>query len=100
MIYLTQLIYVLPGQEAVFHDFESLAIPIIAKYNGELVLRFRPEADTIIESAIETPYEVHLVSFNSEADFQAFLQDEERQQFLHLKEQSIRSSILIKGARL
>lgn len=100
MITLTQLIYIHPGQEDVFNKFESLAIPIISKYNGELVLRIRPNAETIIESSIETPYEVHLVSFKSETDFQAFLQDKERKQFLHLKEQSIKSSILIKGGAL
>jgi hypothetical protein len=31
MIYITQLIYVKPGQEAVFDEFEKVAIPIVAK---------------------------------------------------------------------
>jgi hypothetical protein len=34
MIYITQLIYIIPGQEAVFEQFEQVAIPLIAKYNG------------------------------------------------------------------
>lgn len=97
MIYLTQLIYVRPGEEAVFNEFESYAIPIISKYHGELVLRIRPEPDRFIAGTVEPPYEIHLVSFKSEADFQAFAQDEERKRFLHLKEQSIRSSLLIRG---
>lgn len=98
MIYLTQLIYIYPGQEAVFDEFEAVAIPIITHYNGQLEFRIRPGEDAIIEAEGEVPYEVHLVSFPTDADFQQFLQDEKRKQFLHLKEQAIRTSLLIKGA--
>jgi len=101
MIYITQLIYIKEGQEDIFNEFESHAIPIISNYNGELTLRIRPEADAFIEiGSIERPYEIHLVSFKTEADFSAFLKDEERNKFLHLKEQSIKVSILIKGEEL
>ena len=61
------------------------------------MLRVRPNANTLIESNIEAPYELHLISFKSESDFQAFLNDDERKQFLHLKEQSIKTSMLFKG---
>ena len=100
MIYITQLIYIQEGKEQIFHEFEDVAIPIISKYNGELQLRIRPHAANIIYSAKEPPYEVHLVSFNSQEDFDAFKHDEERKQFLHLKEQSIRSVTLIKGTKM
>lgn len=100
MIYFTQLIYVKGGQESVFHQFEDIAIPIISKYNGRLLLRVRPAESNFIESQIEKPYEIHIGGFDSEQDFQNFMKDEERKKFLHLKEQSIRSSILIKGTRL
>jgi hypothetical protein len=100
MIYITQLIYLKEGQEAVFNKFESFAIPIIPKYNGKLELRIRPIKDTIIESSIEQPYEVHLVSFKTEEDFERFKMDEERKQYLHLKQQSVRVAILIKGNEL
>lgn len=97
MIYITQLIYLKEGQAETFHQFEDLAIPLIPKYNGQLLLRIRPSLETIIESNIETPYEVHLVEFPAETDFSNFMQDEERKQFLHLKEQSIRASLLVKS---
>ena len=42
MIFITQLIYLKEGQETIFHQFEDIAIPIIAKYNGRLLLRVRP----------------------------------------------------------
>ncbi|HET6996817.1 MAG TPA: DUF1330 domain-containing protein [Chitinophagaceae bacterium] len=100
MIYLTQLVYVKEGQENVFHEFENIAIPIISKYNGRLLLRVRPPENSFIESGIGKPYEVHLVEFDSEQDFEAFKQDGDRKNFLHLKEQSVSSILLIKGTKL
>jgi len=100
MIYITQLIYIIKGQEKIFNQFEDIAIPIIAKYNGRLLLRVRPESDSFIEHQIDKPYEIHLVEFDSEQDFENFKQDEERKRFLHLKEQSIKAAILIQGNKL
>ncbi len=100
MIFITQLIYILEGQQNVFDEFESVAIPAISKYNGQLVLRVRPAVDAYIQKAIDAPYEIHLVSFESDNDFSNFMQDEERKKFLHLKEQSIKSVWLMKGVKL
>jgi uncharacterized protein (DUF1330 family) len=100
MVFITQLIYILDGQETVFNQFEAIAIPIISKYNGQLLLRVRPGQDAYIESNVEKPYEIHLVEFETDNDFCNFMQDEERKGFLHLKEQSIKSVLLIKGAKL
>src|SRR3978361_59573 len=100
MIYITQLIYIKEGQEHVFHQFEEVAIPLIAKYNGQLLLRVRPTDESYIEQQIDKPYEIHLVEFDSEQDFENFKLDEDRKKFLHLKEQSIKASILIQGIKL
>ena len=100
MIHLTQLIYVKKGKEEIFHEFEEIAIPTILKYNGRLTLRIRTNENSIIESNIEVPYEIHLVEFDSQEDFDNFKMDEERKKFLHLKEQSIESAILIQGVKL
>ena len=100
MIYLTQLIYLIAGQEDVFDQFEAIAIPIISKYNGRLLLRVRPADHSYIEHHFEKPYEIHLVEFDTEKDFENFKQDEERKKFLHLKDQSIKASILIQGTKL
>ncbi len=100
MIFITQLIYVIEGQEEVFHQFENIAIPTILKYNGQLLLRVRPDDVNYIENNIGKPYEIHLVEFASEEDFENFKQDEERKKFLHLKEQSIKEVLLIKGIKL
>jgi uncharacterized protein (DUF1330 family) len=100
MIYITQLIYIKEGQKAIFHQFEEIAIPIISKYNGKLLLRIRPGENAFIESSIDKPYEIHLVEFDNEQNIRAFMQDEERKKFLHLKEQSIKASVLIQGTKL
>jgi len=100
MIFITQLIYILDGQETIFHQFEAIAIPAISKYNGRLLLRVRPGEDAFIESNIENPYEIHLAEFETDNDFENFMQDEERKRFLHLKERSIKSVLLIKGVKL
>ncbi len=100
MIYITQLIYINAGQENIFDQFETIAIPIISKYNGRLLFRVRPDEDSFIEHHMDKPYEIHLVEFDTEQNFENFKQDEERKTFLHLKEQSIKSSILIQGTKL
>ena len=100
MIFFTQLIYIIEGQEQVFDQFENMAIPAILKYNGRLLLRVRPTENTFIENNIDKPYEIHLVEFETQQDFNNFIQDEERKKFLHLKDQSIKASILIQGNKL
>ncbi|GAA4305568.1 DUF1330 domain-containing protein [Compostibacter hankyongensis] len=100
MIYITQLIYLKEGQEKVFHQFEALAMPAISKYNGRLLLRIRPDENSFIEGCFERPYEIHIVEFDSEQDFENFKQDKERKNFLYLKEQSIKASVLIQGTKL
>ena len=99
MVFITNLIYINPGQEQVFDEFEKTAIPIMSKYSGKMLARIRPAGDAFIECSIERPYEVHLGEFNSEEDFNAFLADEERLKFLQMKEQAIRSTVLVTGKR-
>lgn len=100
MILITQLIYIREGQERIFDEFESIAIPTILKYNGRLLLRVRPSDNNFIESHIARPYEIHLVEFEAQKDFDSFLLDDERKSFLHLKDQSIKEAILIQGTKL
>jgi len=52
MIYITQLIYLRDGEEATFNEFEKVAMPLISKYNGQLLLRYRPTAGNIIEQGM------------------------------------------------
>ncbi len=100
MVFITNIIYLNEGQEQIFEEFEKIAIPIIGKYNGRMLARIRPDKNAFIEQSIESPYEVHLCEFDSDQDFQAFMKDEDRKQFLHMKEQAVRSTILVKGERI
>lgn len=100
MIYITQLIYLKEGAEDIFDQFENIAMPIIPRYNGNLLLRIRPNESSFIEANIERPYEIHFVEFPTEEDFKNFMQDEERKKFVELKNQSIKTAVLIKGTRI
>lgn len=100
MIYLTQLIFILDGQGSTFLEFEDVAIPLMEKYSGKIIYRIRPTKENFISPEGELPYEVHFLSFDSEEQFGLFMKDDSRQQFLHLKEASIRSTILTKGTKL
>jgi len=97
MIYITQLIYVKPGMEEVFHAFESEAIPLLKEYSGKIIQRIRPTQECFIEGEDLKPYEVHLVSFKSEDDLVAFSKDPRRAGFIHLKEESVSSILMYKG---
>jgi hypothetical protein len=97
MIYLTQLVYVRPGHEAEFERFEEIALARLPIYSGDLVLRLRTDEKCKIGGTAELPYEVHLVRFDSEEGLSRYSQDEERQRWLHLKQQSVRATLLIKG---
>jgi len=97
MLYFTQLIYVKEGMEDQFLQFESHVLPLLEKYNGTLIYRVRPSGDAVIETTIEQPYELHLVTFPTREDFVAYSKDPERLQHLYLKEVSIEKAVLIEG---
>ncbi len=100
MIYITQLIFVKEGQEAAFHEFEQHAIPLMEKYNGKVLYRLRPSGEDFIDLEEEPPYEIHFISFDAEGDLQAFLKDDSRLKFVHLKDKSVKSILLVKGEKM
>lgn len=100
MFYITQLIFLKEGMEQLFHQFEDHAIPLMEKYGAKMIFRLRPKDDAFVEGGTERPYEIHFISFESELDFKNFMKDEERKRYVHLKDQSVRSVILVKGARI
>lgn len=99
-LYLTQIIFVHEGKEDIFNAFEAIAIPKIAEYNGTLIYRVRPESAQFINDVAEKPYEIHFVSFDFEADFKRFMQDEERKSYLHMFKESVREVLLVGGQAL
>jgi hypothetical protein len=97
MVYLTQIVYVRPGEEGTFLQFEEIVLPLLAKYEGELLLRLRPTADSVVEAAIEVPYELHFLRFASEERLAQYGRDPERQRVLDLKDRSVRASLVVQG---
>lgn len=100
MLYITQLIYIEPGKEAIFQEFENYAIPLMEKYSGRLIQRLRPDNSIYIAGEEKKPYEIHIVSFESEENFQEFLKDDERLKFKHLKDESVESILMFKGEKI
>lgn len=100
MLYFTQFLYVRPGTEAVFHQFEESVLPLLARHGGRLLYRVRPAADAVIASEIGVPYEVHLVAFPSREAFTAYVGDPERFRYADLKNESVGRSLLIEGAAI
>ncbi|MFC5410260.1 DUF1330 domain-containing protein [Larkinella bovis] len=100
MLYYTQILFVKPGQETVFHSFEDQVLPLLARYNGELVYRVRPSESAVVTTTFGYPYEIHLVTFPAKADFEAYRDDPQRLQFIDLKNQSIDRVLLIEGVAL
>ncbi|MGA9638218.1 hypothetical protein [Flavobacterium sp.] len=100
MIYITMFIFVKEGQEAVFHEFEECALPLLDDYNGKLIYRVRPSQEAFISNEEKQPYEIHFISFASEKDFLNFGKDERRNAFMHLRTESIESVFMTKGLKL
>jgi uncharacterized protein (DUF1330 family) len=97
MVFITQLVYIHAGQEGVFDAFEAVAIPLIQKHGGELLLRLRPTPENVVAGSMDLPYEIHLVRFPDDAAFARFASDEDRRKFLHRKNDAMKSSLLVRG---
>lgn len=100
MIYITQVIFIKEGKEAIFQEFESHAIPLMEKYGGKMLYRIRPKKENFISSNNELPYEIHIITFNTEKELNAFIKDDNRLNYMHLKEASIKSILLVKGEKI
>ena len=100
MLYYTQVIFVLEGQEATFEEFEAHVLPLLQRHGGQLLYRVRPGRPDVIETAMDYPYEIHLVTFPARANFEAYRDDPERMRHMPLKEKSIRKAMLIEGKLL
>lgn len=100
MLYYTQLIFIKANQEQKFNLFEDKVLPLLKKYNGELVYRPQFNKKCVIKSSIGTPDELHIVTFATKEDFNSYINDKERMQYMHLKETSIEKALLIEGVLL
>jgi len=100
MLYYTQLIFVKAGCEQVFHSFEEKVLPLLAAHNGELIYRVRPDRNNFVTAVGDLPYEIHLVTFKSKADFESYGRDPARLAFMDLKNNSVERILLIEGTAI
>ncbi len=59
MIYLTMIIFLQAGKEALFNEFEEFAIPLMSDYSGRVIYRIRPTKESLIACHGPAPYEIH-----------------------------------------
>lgn len=97
MVYITQLIFIKEGKASTFLEFEKHALPLMAEYRGKLLYRLRPGPESFVDEEKELPYEIHFITFDRQEDLDAFMKDDRRLTYLHLKKASVKSTILIKG---
>jgi antibiotic biosynthesis monooxygenase (ABM) superfamily enzyme len=97
MLVITQLVFLEPGKEAEFLAFEDKVLPLLTRHGGELLLRIRPSAESIVATEVGVPYEVHVVTFADEDGLTAYTNDPERLRWIALKETSVRAVRLYKA---
>lgn len=97
MIYITQLIYVKKGKKKIFESFEKGVLPLLQRHGGQLLFRFAPSSRSLRSATIEKPDEIQLIRFESEEQFREYVEDRDRINLLALKQDSVRTQILIRG---
>ena len=100
MVYITQLVYLKEGKEKEFHEFEDHAIPLLEEYKGKILYRIRPTEDSFVSKEGESPYEVHFVCFQSQEWLEKFMNDKRRLDKMHLKNESVKTIMMVKGERM
>ena len=63
-------IWIHPGREAAFAEFEAGSVPLLARHGGRIERALR-----VARGAPDAPYEVHLVTFPDAAAFHAYSSD-------------------------
>ena len=95
---ITQIIYLNEGGQKDFQEYESLVLPLLEKYKGKLEFRIRPAAENFIypiES--ELPYELHIVSFETKADFLKFKDDPVRTNHHELFQRAVKRVVVLES---
>ncbi len=95
-ILMTVLIYVNEGELETLHEYERRAIPIMARHGGEIQRIIRPKS----AANIDTPDEIHWLTFPSEEAFTAYRNDPDSAQIAHLREQAVRKAIFMSGTEI
>lgn len=85
-------LYIHPGREAEFAQFETAAESIMHRHGGALERRIG------FASHPDQPHEVHIVTFPDEAAFQRYRADTDLQALAELRARAIRQTTLWIGS--
>ncbi|GEO02776.1 hypothetical protein AAE02nite_04400 [Adhaeribacter aerolatus] len=94
-VYYTLLVYIREGQESIYQDYENKVLPLLPKYKGKLELRLKNSI-----TSPNHPDEIHVVSFPTIADFEAYRNDPKRLSLARLFEASVAKAVLIQGIKV
>ncbi|MBI3245739.1 MAG: NIPSNAP family protein [Deltaproteobacteria bacterium] len=93
-IILVASLFIHPGHEAEFRQFETEAARIMRKYGGRIERVIRPHASVPLGSS---PHEIHIVSFPSMAQFEAYRKDGDLAKCTPLRQSAIARTEIIIG---
>lgn len=93
-IVLVASLFVHPGREVEFRQFETEAARIMRKYGGCIEQVIRPYAS---EPPGSSPHEIHVVSFPSLERFEAYRKDEDLAKCAPLRQSAIARTEIILG---
>ena len=89
-------LYLHPGREAEFAQFEAAAAEIMQRYGGTMEGRI----GVAPSSAENLPYEVHILSFPDERAFQRYRTDPDLEALRELRALAIRDTVVWFGTEL
>jgi uncharacterized protein (DUF1330 family) len=87
-------LFIHPGREVEFRQFETEAARIMKKYGGQIEHVIRPTASG---SGGTLPYEIHVVTFPSREQFEAYRTDPDLTTFAALRQIAISRTDVIMG---
>jgi hypothetical protein len=87
-------LFIHPGREIEFRQFETEAAHIMKKYEGKIERVIRP---TVSGQRNSAPHEIHIVSFPSMAQFDAYRGDTELARLAPLRQVALARTEVIIG---
>ena len=85
-------IYIYRETDKEFLEYESLVLPLLEKHNGRLLQRFRPSDENIFPAGKNVPFEIHVIEFDTETDFESYKNDPKRKKHSALAEKCIKKT--------
>ncbi|HXG18615.1 MAG TPA: DUF1330 domain-containing protein [Methylomirabilota bacterium] len=93
-IFVVASLFIHPGREAEFRQFETEAARIMQKYGGRIERVIRP---TIASPSQALPHEIHIVAFPSLERFEAYRNDPDLAKLAPLRQSAIAGTEILIG---